>query len=807
MTRPGTRFGRYEIISHLGSGGMGEVYRARDERLGRDVAIKILPHSFADDEERVRRFEIEARAAGALNHPNLLSIFDVGNSDGTPFIVSELLDGVTLRTHLERRRMSLRECVFVATQLTAGLTTAHQQGIVHRDLKPDNIFITSGTHVKILDFGLAKLFRSVQDETTARQETAAGTVLGTPGYMAPEQVRGRGVDHRADIFSFGAILFEMLTGRRAFEGESAADTLTLVLRDDAPIADAIAVSPGLARIVERCLDRDPARRFQSAQDLGFAIDAVESSAAEVRAPRSDASTVQFRRVTFRRGQVMNARFAPDGSIVYGATWEGRPLEVFVSAPGNPEARALGFPRADVMAVHASGDLALGLERHYVLGYITSATLARVPLSGGAPRQLYEDVQDADFAPDGRAFAIVRRERERYTLEYPPGRVLFSSSGWIGSPRFSPDGRRIAFIDRPQWGDDGGRVVFIDLGDLTTAASRHWPSTSSLAWHGAQEVWLGADPHGISRDLVAVDAAGHDRPLLSVPGRLAIHDVAADGSALVSHGTARREMVAIDVASGVETKLSWFDWSFPAEISPDGTRLLFKEQVTGGVYVCGLDGSPAVQLGRGIPRAFTGDGKWVVTLPEDHAGPFVLQPVGAGEPRIHHHNLEHVQWCTFLPGSEDLVSWGNEQRGGVRLFVQRAGDTQPRPFSPEGVSRPLVTSPRGDEVIAVSPQMLPTRYSVDGGHAEVIAGGRAGDQPLQWSGDGQTLLVYRKNGAGAEVSAIDLASGRRDHWRDLRPTDPAGVLDISPILSTRDFRTLVYSYRRILNDLYVVEGLR
>src|SRR5262245_11451016 len=284
----GTRRGPYEITSPRGAGGMGEVYRARDTRLGRYVAVKVLPSSFSDDEQRLHRFEQEACAAGALNHPNILAIHDVGKHDGSPYVVSELLEGETLRERLGAHASSVplpqRKAIDYSLQIARGLAAAHEKGIVHRDLKPENIFITKDGRAKILDFGLAKLTepangQSKTDIPTRRIDTDPGMVMGTVGYMSPEQVRGRPVDHRSDIFSFGAILYEMLTGKRAFHGESAAETMSAILKEDPPdLSESNKnVAPALERVVGHCLEKNPEERFHSARDLAFAIEALSGS--------------------------------------------------------------------------------------------------------------------------------------------------------------------------------------------------------------------------------------------------------------------------------------------------------------------------------------------------------------------------------------------------------------------------------------------------------------------------------------------------------------------------------------------------
>ncbi|MGC2773185.1 MAG: serine/threonine-protein kinase, partial [Candidatus Sulfotelmatobacter sp.] len=363
----GTKLGPYEIESPLGAGGMGEVYRARDTRLNRDVAVKILPASFSADPERLQRFAQESRAAAALNHPNILSIYDIGEANGAPYVVSELLEGETLRDRLRNGPLSsTRKAIDYAQQIARGLAGAHEKGIIHRDLKPENLFITHDGRVKILDFGLAKFTRpevNVSDDApTVQVATEAGTVLGTAGYMSPEQVRGKATDARSDIFSFGTILYEMLSGKRAFHGDSSADTMSAILKEDPPELNETNrnISPALDRIVRHCLEKSPAERFQSARDVAFNLEALTDVSTSTRggvkalpeekparrwlvpavagllvlaswvgifryAWRAAArANPTFHEITFRNGTIQQARFAPDGqTIIYGAAWDGR----------------------------------------------------------------------------------------------------------------------------------------------------------------------------------------------------------------------------------------------------------------------------------------------------------------------------------------------------------------------------------------------------------------------------------------------------------------------------------------------------
>lgn len=279
----GTKLGPYQLTSLLGAGGMGEVYRARDPRLDRNVAIKVLPASLSSEAARLRRFEQEARAAAALNHPNILAVHDIGTLDSSPYIVSELLEGETLRRRLASGPLPARKAVDYAIQIAHGLAAAHDKGIIHRDLKPENIFLTGDGRVKILDFGLAKLTErgNAAGDATRTIQSGAGTVLGTVGYMAPEQVRGESADPRTDIFALGAVLYEMLSGQQAFRRDTAAETMTAVLREDPPeLSDSgPPVAPGLELTVRRCLEKDPEQRYQSAKDLSFALAALSGSEA------------------------------------------------------------------------------------------------------------------------------------------------------------------------------------------------------------------------------------------------------------------------------------------------------------------------------------------------------------------------------------------------------------------------------------------------------------------------------------------------------------------------------------------------
>ncbi|HTD51752.1 MAG TPA: protein kinase, partial [Thermoanaerobaculia bacterium] len=570
----GTRLGPYEILSPLGAGGMGEVYRARDERLEREVAIKVLPASYSSDPDRLHRFELEAKAAGRLNHPNILAIYDVGTRDGAPYVVSELLDGQTLRERLATAGLPARKAVDVALQLARGLAAAHEKGIVHRDLKPENVFLTSDGRVKILDFGLAKLTRpeSSTSATAAPTETRGtepGVVLGTVGYMSPEQVRGQPADGRSDIFTFGSILYEMLSGRRAFRGDSSADVLSAILKEEPPpLAETgRGVPPPLERLVAHCLEKNPEERFQSARDLAYdlealsglspsavatpyagaaprvrripllaaALAAVVVAAAGVLAGRASKPDRPpppiFHRLTFRRGSIGSARFAPDGqSVVYSAKWDGGPAQLFLKRPETPDAIPLALPPSEILAISPAGEMTISLDCRVTHQSVCSGTLAQAPLTGGAPHAIQEHVQDADWAPDGSAMVLVHDVGGRSRLEYPAGKVLYETSGHVSFPRVSPRGDRIAFLDHPQRIDDRGSVAVLDLAGKKTTLAGPFGSAAGVAWDpSSTRIWFTASKEGTQRGLFAVSLSGGLRSVLTAAGSLTLRDISKSGN--------------------------------------------------------------------------------------------------------------------------------------------------------------------------------------------------------------------------------------------------------------------------------------
>jgi Tol biopolymer transport system component len=851
----GTKLGPYEVAAPLGSGGMGEVYRARDTRLGRDVAVKVLPASLSADAERLRRFEQEARATGALDHPNIIAIHDVGTHEGSPYVVTELLDGETLRDRINGTALPARKAIDYAGQVARGLAAAHDRGIVHRDLKPENLFVTRDGRVKILDFGLAKLKgieALTERETRAVGEsgdpgTGAGTVLGTVGYMSPEQVRAQPVDYRSDIFSFGAVLYEMLSGRRAFRGASAVETMNAILKEDPPDLTQTnrQLPPALERIVSHCLEKNPQERFQSARDIAFDLEALsgQSAQAVLAAPETertvrwlkptaaglaaillaaasfvagrrgtDRPVPEFKPLTFRRGTIDSARFAPDGrTIVYTARWEGKLPEIFSTQPGSPESRSLDLKDAFLAGVSPSGEMAVGLRRPPRPG----RTLARVPLGGGAPRDVLDNVIAADWGPDGSSFVVVRRSGSRLRLEFPIGKVLYESAGNIGGPRVSPRGDRVAFTDHPLFGDARGDVAVVDLAGKKTTLAPGWEDLGGLAWSpDGQEIWFTASNSGADRVLHAVTLSGRQRLISRVPGNLVLHDVSSDGRVLLSHGANHPVILGLVPGEAKERDLTWLDYSIARDLSPDGKTLLFTEQGFAGgpqyaVYVRGTDGSPAIRLGKGEAQALSPDGKWALAIDLAPPPQIVLLPTGAGE---HHalprHTIQDFQRAWWLPDGQQVMFAGDEAGRGTRLYVQDVGGGPPRAITPEGVfARNNTVSPDGQFVVA-STDVESKIYPVAGGEPRPVLGMEPDEIPIRWSADGRSLYVRSTpNVLPAKVHRLDLSTGRRELWKELGPADLAGVASIPSIALTRDARWYAYTYFSRLWNLYLVEGLK
>ena len=875
---PGTKLGPYEIVGPLGAGGMGEVCRARDKRLGRDVAVKVLPARFSSAPEFRERLEREARSISALNHARICTLYDVGQQDGTFFLVMECLEGESLAERLKRGALPLKETLRVGMEVCEALDVAHRAGIVHRDLKPANIMLTK-SGVKLMDFGLAKASaaggtsgsggnapllsaaETISGPSPMTPLTGAGQVVGTIQYMSPEQIEGKEADARSDIFALGAVLYEMATGKRPFEGKSQISVASAILeKEPEPIRTLQPVTPAaFERVVSTCLQKNPEERFQSARDVGLELKWIaESPVAETKSSEvpaaparatwlralpwalvatllagccvvvwlylqrgGTATMLHYQQVTFDRGFVYAARFAEDGrSVLYSAAWEGQPLQIYSTEPGSPESRALNQVNSTLFAVSEHDLLiSVGCQDRYIGN--CQGTLAQVPISGGSPREIANDVVTADWSPDGSELGLVRHTEGKYVLEYPRGKVIFETYKPLVWLRVAPDGKMLAVVESYGGWGDAGLVRVLDIGGKEVTHSALYVSIEGMAWApGGKEVWFGGTiENGWADAIYALGRNGKERMVMRFPGELRLHDIAKDGRMLLSKEAWRSDVLYGHTGEKGERKLPWLDYAGLRDLSEDGKWVSFADWgIAAGAkglgFVRTTDGSPAVKLGAWDYPVMSPDGKWVLASEADVSDNWLSKvgviPIGAGEvQKIALKGIQQLQSLGWMPDGKAFYYAGEDGKG-FRMYLHDVEKSTVRAVTPVITVKSLyfethLASPDGKWIFARDTSGKPKLYPLEGGAPRDVVGLQPDDVWIRWDASGREAYVYKDEKTSATVYRLDVNSGKREVVGKLAPVDVAGVTSISNVAYTADGKTYAYSEMQELSELFVVEN--
>lgn len=816
---------RYEILAEVGRGGMGIVYRARDRETNDVVALKMLKPEIAAEPRVVERFKQELRLARKVTHKNVCRTHELLRFDDTVVIAMEYVEGESLREVLKRPGgVRLRRALEWTAQICEALAEAHAHGVVHRDLKPENILIDRSGQVKVMDFGIARSLEA--------GATTTGSIVGTPAYMAPEQAEGKPVDHRADIYALGLILFEMFTGQLAFRAETPT-ALAFKHVHEAPAVPR-ELEPTLPDYIEqailKCLEKEPAGRFQSARELEAAL--TEKHVAPVRLkPRFPpvvltllllalmavplvflgkwlGRTVQpsYHRLTFRRGEITSARLHPNGTIVYSAASEGEPVQLFATSSKSPESRPLDLTGYTVFSISQKEEMLLSDK---------NSTLAVRSFNGGGPQELRKEVEWADWAPDGTNYALVYDADGNDRLEYPAGDVLYETTGWISDLRISPKGDTAAFIEHPIQDDARGSVVVVDMKGNRMTLSGEYLNARGLAWSPrGKEVWFTADRTGHARALYAATLSGKERLVQRTPGSLYLRDISSDGRILIELANERGFIRGLLSGDTGERDLSWLDYSSASDLSRDGKVLLFDEEGEGGggkhaVYLRETASSAPIRLGDGVAAALSPDGKWALSVLDTAPRKLVLLPTHAGESRnLPSGSIEKFYSAQWFPDGKRILLTASQPAHRLRCYVQDLAGGIPFPKTPEGTYG-CSASTDNRFILATGPKEKVSLYPLAGGQPVPIPGLDSDDELIRFAEDGHHLYIYSESKSQAKVIKVyrlDTTTGKKELWKEIKVPDPA-VDTLDSMLLTPDGKYYVCNFERVVSDLYLVEGLK
>jgi eukaryotic-like serine/threonine-protein kinase len=863
----GTMLGPYRVLEKLGAGGMGEVYKARDTRLDRVVAIKILPSHLSSDSAARARFEREARAISHLNDPRICTLHDIGREGETDFLVMEYLEGQTLAARIEKGPLPVADVLRYGREVAHALDRAHRAGIVHRDLKPANVMLVGGgtrqapATVKLMDFGLARGVEpggaapgATQVATMARPVTAEGTIVGTLHYMAPEQLEGRETDSRTDVWALGCVLYEMATGKRAFDADSQASLVAAIMDREPPaITDLQPLSPAaLEHVVSRCLAKDPAERWQSARDVAHELEWLTQTSSALPTPPAGpkplrrrrwlaiaaASTLvaavgaglfiagrasillpqppKFTRLTFREGYISNARFTQGGnSVVYSAQWDGREPEIFESqTDGSSTHQWPGLTGFALFSVGSKGDLAVG-KRNNAVSIEEYGPLFTASPSGTAPKPGNENIRWAEWMRDGSTLAVVKRIAGKDVLEIPEGKeVGRRTDGQFMDLRLSPDGRRWALTEHPFLNDSRGTVAMVDDAGRMTTLTKEFASVSGVAWsQDGSEIWFSAVEHGVRQRLYAVTTSPKPRlrAVSDLPGSLWLGDLDhSTGRVLLGLRRARAGIRGQLAGDTRERELGWLDYALAADMSDDGKTLLLTDEGESAsrsysVFRRSAEDQRLMRLDDGFACALSPDGQWALAIRLDTPQHLVLLPTGAGKPRdLPPGPVVTFQNAAFLSDGKRILFVGAERDHADRTWIQDVSGGPPSQLTDEGTAG-VTVSPKDRFIAAVTHDRRLMFVPLDRSKPTEVGTLGPSEAPCQWSKDGNTLYLSR-TAPSLELSTFDVRTRQRRPWKKLEVADPAGV-NYWNVVMTRDARFYAYSYCRWLDELYVVDGLK